>query len=421
MDRRIIDLPIENAPDNNDFLIIDDGATNRKVRSTDIARLSGPVTSVNTETGDVVLTSDDIDDTANVNKFVTQVEKDKLTLIKTDQGISTFLSGDGAYRTVPLSSVDNVGTGSAIYKNTLSNIAYFKTISAGSNITINATGDTILISSNAGGGTAGYAGASPSNVTVGGLPAGTVLTGKTYDQLFEQMLVTYLSPSFTSFAISAQATLIEVGTALSGSKTFTWSTSNSSNINTNSIGIRDVTANTLLGSSLANDGTESLSIGTVTNTSPISQAYRAEGVNTNSIAFNSSNFTIQSLYPYFYGTFTSGGAAAGVNRPTADQSLINSGTKVVAASSGGITINFSSNSDQYIWFAIPTASANRTTWFVNALNNGSIGGAVSAGGNLFPANDTVSINSPTALWSGISYRIYISNYQSAVVTNMTLS
>jgi hypothetical protein len=55
------------------------------------------------------------------------------------------------------------------------------------------------------------------------------------------------------------------------------------------------------------------------------------------------------------------------------------------------------------------------------LNNGSIGGAVSAGGNLFPANDTVSINSPTALWSGISYRIYISNYQSAVVTNMTLS
>jgi hypothetical protein len=59
-------------------------------------------------------------------------------------------------------------------------------------------------------------------------------------------------------------------------------------------------------------------------------------------------------------------------------------------------------------------------WFVNLLNNGAIGGPVTPGGNLFPAFDTASIDSPTVLWSGVSYKIYVSNYQTAIAALMEL-
>lgn len=271
-----------------------------------------------------------------------------------------------------------------------------------------------------GGGSSTYAGASPTTTTVGGLASGSVILGSTYDAILQAILVPYVSPTFSSFSISGQSTLIQVGTTLSGSKTFTWGTTTPANIQTNTVLIRDVTGATVLASSLANDGTESLPIGTITNTSPISQSWRVEATNTNAVTFQSSNFTVTSIYPYFYGKVASGGALPGANRPTANQALINSGTVVVASSSGTITITFSSTSDDYIWFAIPSASTQKTVWYIDALNNGSIGGAVSPGGNLFPASSVVSIDSPTVLWNGISYNIYIANYQSAITLPIQL-
>lgn len=269
-----------------------------------------------------------------------------------------------------------------------------------------------------GGGSIFYTGASPSNTTVGGLTAGSVLTGKTISKLLETMLVVYQSPSFSTFSITGQSTTIEVGTALSGSKTFTWSTSNSSNIATNSVLVRDVTANNVLASGLANDGTEVVAIGTITNTSPISRSWRAEATQANNPAGNStfisSNFTVNSIYPYFYGKTASGGAASGANRPTATAAFVTGGTKVLASSTDTISISFNSTSDDYIWFAIPSTSTSKTAWYVDTLNNGSIGGSVSPGGNLFPTFDSVSVT--TVLWAGVSYKVYISNYQTTAIS-----
>jgi len=125
---------------------------------------------------------------------------------------------------------------------------------------------------------------------------------------------------------------------------------------------------------------------------------------------SSSNSTVSFIYPWFYGTVASGGAPSGSNRPGSDQALINSGTKSVSNSNGTLTVSYNSTSDDYIWFAIPSTSTSKTKWYVDALNNGSIGGAV----NLFPDFDSVSIDSPTVLWNGVSYKIYVSNYQSSV-------
>lgn len=120
--------------------------------------------------------------------------------------------------------------------------------------------------------------------------------------------------------------------------------------------------------------------------------------------------TITAIHPIFYGK------VSGWAKPTKNQALINSWTKVVSPSTWTITVNFNSDSDDWIWFAIPETSPAKTKWYVDILNNGAIGGA----SNLFDTEQVVSIDSPTGLWSWVNYRIYVSNYQSASTQNMQL-
>lgn len=154
------------------------------------------------------------------------------------------------------------------------------------------------------GGSGFYNGASPSNITVGGIPAGSTLTGKTYTQLFQELLITYLTPAFTGIGVAGQATTVEVGTPLSGFRTFTWSISNGGNVQPNSVAIRHVSPlpSTLLGSGLANDGSELLAItANAMATAGATQVWRVEAVNTNLVPFNSSNFTVTANYRRFFG------------------------------------------------------------------------------------------------------------------------
>ena len=247
-------------------------------------------------------------------------------------------------------------------------------------------------------------GSSITTVPLGGIPAGTNIQNRTFESLLIQAMIVYQNPQFTSFSMS-QASLIEVGDTLSGTKTFTWSTNNNGNINTNSLLIRDVTANTVLGSGLANDGIETLNIGTITNTSTITRNWRIEGLNTNSIGFNSNNYTVNSIYPIFYYVSNT--------PPIANQALIDSGIKQVVPSDGTLNITFGAVG-QYLWFAHPASMPTKTKWYVNALNNGNIG-TIS---DLFNAPTTVNIT--TVLWNGIPYKIYISNNPTTTSGNMEL-
>lgn len=263
---------------------------------------------------------------------------------------------------------------------------------------------------------------SPSTVTVGGLNAGSTLVGKTSNEILEEILVPYLEPTFSSFSIQGQSTLIEANSSVSGSKTFTWNATQDSNVATNSIGILDFTDSNLLASGLANDDIESgINVGTVTLTGEQSNTWRISGESTQNDTFTR-DFTVQSRYPYFYGTFASGGAAAGSNRPSilqiTNQIETGGATKVIANTANDINnVDYNSSSDDYIWLAVPASATIKTSWFVTSLNQGTIGGAVSSGGNLFPdpTSATGSTNGDAGSpWSSVNYRFYISNYQTAL-------
>jgi len=226
----------------------------------------------------------------------------------------------------------------------------------------------------------------------------------------------YLAPAFTSFSINSQPSLIEVGDDLSGAKTFTWGISNSSNLKPNSISIRDINAAVDLATGLANDGSEVLNIGTIDTSSPGTQSWRAFAENTQDQSLQSSLRSVERIYPIFYGSVAEPGNP-GDNIPVANQSLINSGTKVVTKSNGTLTINFATGTAKYLWFAHPASETEKTVWYVNALNNGGIGGP----SNLFTDPVTISIDQPVdGNWTSVSYKVYIGNYPTNINSNMEL-
>ena len=295
---------------------------------------------------------------------------------------------------------------------------------AGYVLTLDPSG--VIILKSGGTGTGLYGGDSPSTIAVGGIPAGYELTGKTFEQLWEKMLVVFQEPQFTTFTNNISS-LNQVGNpaSWSGSKLFTWNTSNGGNVSANTITINDVTNTIIVGTGLANDGSENLPLGTtITNNVPLSNTWNIEGINTELNPIPVDTYSIETIYPWFYGTFDGGAVAAGVNRPDATvtattQALLSSGSTVVQKSNGTLSVaNFGAGIQDYLWFAIPSSfSVAKNKWFVTSLNNGAIGGAVSAGGNLFPDPDTVVVDSPDGYWTGISYNIYVSNKQVAT-TNM---
>jgi hypothetical protein len=149
MPQRVIQKPLDSTPDpDNDYLLIDsltEGVRRVSVRTA--ASVSGPVVSVNEQTGAVVLDADDISDTSTSKKFVTAAHIDKIDLILTDQGSDTFLSGDGVYRSPSISDVANIGTGVGIFTDISSGTIRLKSLQPGANTRFDVISDTIVVNS----------------------------------------------------------------------------------------------------------------------------------------------------------------------------------------------------------------------------------------------------------------------------------
>lgn len=112
----------------------------------------------------------------------------------------------------------------------------------------------------------------------------------------------YLPPAFTSFTIPGQATTVEVGTTLTGNKTFTWGINQNSG-EVNVIDIMDVTEAEALAEETDNDGSEEVTINTVQlNSNGANQQFRGVMYDEESEQnFNSSIFTITARFYRFFG------------------------------------------------------------------------------------------------------------------------
>lgn len=139
----------------------------------------------------------------------------------------------------------------------------------------------------------------------------------------------------------------------------------------------------------------------------------------NSGTLTSNSNTIQTVYPVFYGKITRSGASPA--KPTASEikAIIeaDNASKLVVVSTGTITIDFNSGSNDFVWFATPASSTTKTKWSATALNTNNIGPS-----EWIDSPVTLSVNPPSSSpWaSGISYKIYIANYRSGIVTPVEL-
>ena len=116
--------------------------------------------------------------------------------------------------------------------------------------------------------------------------------------------------------------------------------------------------------------------------------------------FASNGQTITGYYPYFYGKSSTQKSASDI------VTIIQSGTgftKVVNAGSGSLSMAFNATGE-WPWFAVYSVYPTKSTWYENALNNGSIGGVT----DLFASPTTLSIISSDGYWT-VTFKIYPAN------------
>ncbi len=200
--------------------------------------------------------------------------------------------------------------------------------------------------------------ATPTPTTIGGIPAGTTFNSIPVETVLQNLLYPYQTPAFTSFSISGQTSPLEVGGSVSGgSKTFTWATSNSSNVAANSISIIDVTnSNTTLGSSLANTGSTSISISSVTKTTATTHQWKIQATNTQSGVF-SNTYTVTWQWRRFYGE-------------SSNTALIASEIQTlrVSALASGFAGTYSFNAGGYKYIAYPASFGTATSFKDQSTN-----------------------------------------------------
>lgn len=234
--------------------------------------------------------------------------------------------------------------------------------------------------------------------------------GKTVNEFIDSVLVEYLFPSFSSLTITSQLQVVEVGTIISGIKSFAFGFSNVGNVKENSISIVHITnGNAVLATGKPKNSPQSADIGIVSfaQLQPDFQDWKATAENTNNTVISSGTFRVSKIYPVFYGK--------GATTPTINQALINDGTKALVDSTGTVNITFGA-SGEFLWFAIPRVSTSKTKWFVSELNQGGIGGV----SNLFGSETFLAINSPAVMWNNVEYKFYVSNNATSTTGAMQL-
>lgn len=202
-----------------------------------------------------------------------------------------------------------------------------------------------------------YTNAEATPETIGGIESGSTFTAQTMEEMWDELLYPYQVPSFSTFSFNA-ATTVEVGETISGTKTFTWTTTNDDNINVDSLEINDVTHSSLLGTGLTNDGTEDLAIISTQKVTPGNNVWSIEATDSESTVF-SKTYTISWLYKKFYGKSSDAG-------PLSDASI--KALANVGFSSSKATSFIITTAAEYIYISYPK-SFGTASFTINGLPN----------------------------------------------------
>jgi hypothetical protein len=243
---------------------------------------------------------------------------------------------------------------------------------------------------------------------IGGIAAGSTFSGQTMTNMWDLLLYPYQTPNFTSFARTNLSSEYELGQpVLNGNQTFTWGTSNSSNIIPSTIKIDQLfPSSVILVSGSTNDGTQLINLtgATIsTSTSASISMYRITGTNSKSITFTT---TISRNWRnrWYYGKNIN-------NSLTSAQitGLTNTGL-VSSVTNSNITFN-ATVTPEYLYVIIPQSLSQPTDW------RDSVAGCF---GNNIPYLSLGVVNITNIYGITISYTIYRSVNQITGTQNVWL-
>jgi len=347
---------------------------------------------------------------------------------RADGSLVIFSSSDGSANALTGATNLSGGTGEIIEGITDRNLQVRTLVGTG-DVTITTTGDTVIIDSQAGG---TYNLDSPAVCTVGGISAGTVLTGKTSFELWEELLVPTQNPTLTPPSVSTTLSVsgtFEVGCTISSLDVC--SSFNAGCINPQYTATCDKRSCGVIGYCFESTGgqcdgyyvdgvtlhvetipTYTISAGTQTWCTSACHCAGVQPYDSKGGTFGSplstgfttvSQVSLTGIYPWFWGT--------SVSAPTINQTLLNNYTcNCLASSTGTITVDNFNITTEYFWFAIPASGPTKTVW--QGLNNPSNNGTIPD--SLMATPQVISVNSPDGCGWTCNYEFYVSNYATSI-------
>jgi hypothetical protein len=236
-------------------------------------------------------------------------------------------------------------------------------------------------------------------VSDGDIKAGTTYTNITSEELWRLKLEPYLVPGFGLFNLAGESTrTVPVGKQFpAGFKAATWSISNAGNTQDNSITLRDVTANTILASNEANDGTASVSTAGFAATLGLSRTYLISATNSKGDVF----FRDLSIY---------GETEAYLGLSTATSlsgaQLVGLGNAQLQGSRNRTASGVTASGGQYLYYAYDSRHGDLTSIILD--------GAAPVLGAFQKLGDVVTTN---ATGASVTLRVYRSNATNAFSNN----
>jgi hypothetical protein len=197
-----------------------------------------------------------------------------------------------------------------------------------------------------------YTNAIPVPEVVGGVEVGDTFTDETIQDMFDTILYPYQTPTFSAFAISEQDTYLEVGQSIASNRTFTWTSTNPTNIATDSLILRDYTGATNIATGLTDNSSELTTYPAITKTAATYNRFRLTGTDTKSDTFYR-DYLVYWYWMRYYGESTS---------TTLDETDIE-GLRIGALASGfATTYSFNASAGGYKYICYPAVLGTATVF-----------------------------------------------------------